>query len=495
MLIQLLLDRAGRIGKSPTYKQFEDDEDLPDPSIYKRNFGSWNAALQQAGLKVNANRKHSKEMIIKEALEFYAKNGRSPYYYELGYSDTVINRYWNGWKDFLSNINLPLSLQYSEITGKEELKLFLVDLYNELGRVPNTLDVENKGVGRHLFLTKFGGFNNALLESGVVSEGYFRSNEEKLPESKSLIKSYFDEHNEAPTVNAYGELAKQKGLLHRKALEEVMNKRFTEICLEVIGVANEYSKSKEELLSELEILRGNLGRTPMAKELVIHGLAQKRQYYRAFGVTYLQLIEELGWELPVPKRCFKEEEELLEDYQKLYESLGRLPFYDDINKHQGMAHFSTYKKNFGDITNIWEALGLEVDDALLTRSYGKGSVCLDKRGGICRSIPERVITDLLIDMSINFKKEVPYKDCLLNCDKKYKFDWFLTDEQIAIEYFGLFAEKSLEEVGYIGRYSRNVLKKIDLIESDDSKIKFIDLYPEDLDNIEEVLEKRIARLR
>lgn len=488
-LINTLKDYATKIKRTPTYLEFELDKSVPSATVYKNRFDTWNNALELAGLKVNAIRKYSKNEIVNDALRFYDYHKRSPFYYELNYSMTIINKYWSGWKDFLIDIGLPLNFTYSKVTSRDEMVIFLQNLFESLGKIPTTTDVENAGVGRHLFLTKFGNFKNALIASKIVDEEYFKTIEEKIPASLNIIKTFYNKNKRPPTVNEYEEISRKLNIAGRKALEHTLNMRFTEICFKTIGVANQYKRSKEQLLNDLKLLKQQLGRTPKANELLLYGLAEKKQYYRTFGMTYIELIEQQGWELSTPKAHYKTENELLEDYKKLYDILGRLPFFSDIDEQDWMSSSATYKKYFGDLTNIWDALEIEIDEEILNKNYGLGYTCLDKNNNICRSIPEMIISNILIDLGINFIKEYPYKNSIPNLKNKYKFDWYLTDYDISIEYFGLFIEDALKMDNFIGRYSRKVLKKIELC--DTNKVKLIDLYPEDMENIEEVILKRL----
>jgi hypothetical protein len=488
-LIDTLKEYAASINRTPTYQEFENDKSVPSATLYKKRFGTWNKALEIADLKINAIRKFSKETIIKEAIDFYQKEKRSPLHYELSYSRVIIQNFWNGWTDFLLDIGLPPNLKYSNVTSKLELVIFLQKLSNQLERIPTTKDVEEAGVGRHLFLTKFGSFKNALIESKIVAEDYYKSMEERVPDSINAIKTFFEENSRPPTVYEYELMANDLNLAHRKALEEVLEKRFTEICMGTLGVANQYKRSKNQLLEDLRILKEKLGRTPMANELVLYGLAEKKQYYRTFGIPYMDLVESLGWELSTPRLNYKTEEELLEDYQKLYDLLERLPFFNDIDNQEWMSSSSTYKKYLGSLPAIWEALDIEVDEDLLGNNYGMGFTCLDKNRGICRSVPEMIITNIFIDLGLEFEKEYLYKNFIPNLKNLYRVDWFLKNYPVTIEYFGLFSEQSLKNDTRTGKYSRKVLEKIRLC--DLNNVKLIDLYPEDMNNIEEILLKRL----
>lgn len=81
--------------------------------------------------------------------------------------------------------------------------------------------------------------------------------EDRVPESIEAIKAFYKENNKAPTVEEYELMAKGKNLAHRKALEMFLGKRFSEICMEHIGVANQYKRGKKELLEDLVQLKRN----------------------------------------------------------------------------------------------------------------------------------------------------------------------------------------------------------------------------------------------
>lgn len=487
-LIEELRSYAFHIGRTPTYNVFENDKTVPSATIYKQRFGSWNNALALAGLKTNAIRRYKKEDIITEVLSYYEKYDRAPYYNELNFTIVHVNKFWDGWTAMLEDLNIPLNRRFSLVTSEEELLVFLKELADKLEVVPTGKDIEEAGVNRNLYTQKFGSYKIALIRAGIVDEEHFKSMEERIPESLTAIMTYYNENGAAPTVEEYETIAKRDNLAHRKALEMILEKRFTEICIEHIGVANQYKRSKEQLLADLIELKGKLGRTPMANELTVNGLAEKKQYYRTFNMTYNQIIESLGWELTSNKMHFKSIDELLEDYKKLHKEIGRIPFYDDIKKEDWMASQATYKKYFTDLPTIWRTLNISVDEELM-KSFGTGTACIDNKGGVCRSYPEMIITNILLDLDLKFEKEILYKEFIPGLKKKISADWVLTDSNTVIEYFGLFSNHQLNEDNFIGRYSKKVLDKIRLCEQ--HNIVLIDLYPEDLEEIEEVIIKKL----
>lgn len=52
-LIRLLQEKASEIGATPPQRVVDQDPNMPCSSVYKRRFGSWNAAIKAAGLRLN----------------------------------------------------------------------------------------------------------------------------------------------------------------------------------------------------------------------------------------------------------------------------------------------------------------------------------------------------------------------------------------------------------------------------------------------------------
>lgn len=100
-----------------------------------------------------------------------------------------------------------------------------------------------------------------------------------------------------------------------------------------------------------------------------------------------------------------------------------------------------------------------------------------------------LITNLLISLELKFERNILYSELIPGLERKIDADWILTDSGILIEYFGLYIEKQLHQENFIGRYTRNALDKINLCE--EHNITLIDLYPEDREDIEEVLIRKL----
>ena len=101
---------------------------------------------------------------------------------------------------------------------------------------------------------------------------------------------------------------------------------------------------------------------------------------------------------------------------------------------------------------------------------------------------KKIISDLFIKNNINYITHPFYRDYIENDKSRRQFDWYLTDYNIAVEYFGMYDKNEINKNNRLGRYSKKVLKKIS--DCNKNNIKMIPIYPVDLnDNYLGLLEK------
>jgi hypothetical protein len=93
-LLCLLVEFKQNNHRSPTKKEFKNNDNLPDSSIYESRFGSWNKALEAAGLEINNYHSHySKEILISKILDYIADTGNLPTIRGFKYSSTCIRHF------------------------------------------------------------------------------------------------------------------------------------------------------------------------------------------------------------------------------------------------------------------------------------------------------------------------------------------------------------------------------------------------------------------
>jgi len=140
-LIQKLQQKAKELGRTPTTKDMR--KPYPSPKRYYEQYNSWDEAIIDAGLELNNRYGHLKN------------NKRNS----------------------------------GEIYTKEKMIEALINKSKELGRIPSYSDVMRPCV--KTYINKFGSWNRALFEAGLIEEfevesykGYHPSSGKKIKENR-----------------------------------------------------------------------------------------------------------------------------------------------------------------------------------------------------------------------------------------------------------------------------------------------------------------------
>lgn len=540
-LIDCFWDFYKEFGKFPLCKDYVDNEKYPSASTIQRYFDSWEDYLKEVGVVDRSNTdgwyihdealirryypinqieliennlmikrtqgsirmkasdmgirvkneyryipKYKKEEVInavvQEAQDFFKKNGRSPYRNELSFARNATEQNWDSYNDFLVYCGLPILRRDPLLKTREDGINFLINLRNLLGRNPFVTELDNYGVSKSWFTLKFGSYRTALYAAKLIKEEDI--NEQlKIDNSIDSFKELYATLNRVPTVSEAKEWASKHNYYSPQVLASKVteNNSYAELCRMIFGESNRLEYDKNELIGYLFELKEKLGRTPMAKDLEENGYPSREVYRYFFNVRYFNdIIRDIGWEPFGHDPIYKTDEELLDDYVELFKKLGRIPLRDDINDESTMCHSSTYISRFESIANICELLELNYNELIADSKMGSGTSCFDNSGDICRSIPEMVITNILIDMGVKYVKEYPYEKVTDNMEDRRRFDWYLPEFDIYVEYFGLYDSNRIDSTCRNGVYSRKVLKKIKDCKTFNKCL--IELYPADKKN-------------
>lgn len=86
-LVQLLQEAAEELGHAPTQREIIDKDEHPYPQTYMSHFGSWNNALEEAGLEPNAVGSYEKEELLDRLKDLADEIGHTPSKKEIADSD------------------------------------------------------------------------------------------------------------------------------------------------------------------------------------------------------------------------------------------------------------------------------------------------------------------------------------------------------------------------------------------------------------------------
>jgi hypothetical protein len=166
-----LKDFAKEIEKVPTASEMR-EKGPHDPNTYQRNFGSWNEALKVAGLKVNEIKRNveSKEKLIEDLQQFEKDLGRTPTVAEMNNrgpwsAETYYDRF-GSWNGALEEAGLEINREQG--IPKEQLIEDLKDFAEKIEKVPTYREMTDKGPwSGETYHNRFGTWNNALKKAGL----------------------------------------------------------------------------------------------------------------------------------------------------------------------------------------------------------------------------------------------------------------------------------------------------------------------------------------
>lgn len=468
--------------KVPTSIDMDKTSGYPNHQTYADHFGSWNNALQEAGMSINLQfNNYTKEDMIKIGSEYYNTTGKIPLAHEMGFSYSVLNKYWDTWNDYLAEINLKSNKvnKYS----RAELIEKLIEFYNLLRRKPKKQDfIDYKWYPSvDTYNREFGGLINACVVADIIEKPL--TLKERLELSIKQLKTLAEQLNKCPTVFDYDSY-NTKGLCRRE-LERKLNLKYNDICKRYIPqypVNVDSDVSQEDIINKIKEIHNILGRPPMYIELIKFGCHYTQTIFLSkFGYRYNQLIRSLGWEPTGTDTLKRSEEVMLDDFYTLFKKLKSIPTFSDIDNDKTIASGSTYIKYFGSFENVCKLLDINYDQFF--RNVGVSKYCFDNLGNLCRSYVERDIANYFISNNIRFDKEPRYDEVIKNQNYRKRFDWkiYIDDKTyFYVEYFGMYTNQKNNKI--VQRYVKKTKKKIKLLYKNNIIDKCILIFPWDLKN-------------
>ena len=339
---------ADELGKPPAVHQMRDQGKLGVTTI-SSEFGTWSAALEHAGYEPNKEMGVSEEKLTQELTRLRDELGRPPKAEEMSrhgaYSIGTFERRFGSWNTALERAGFDLHNRTN--IPRDELLDELTRLSNALGRTPTSIDMESNGrFGHATYSSTFGSWNEAIREANL-------------------------------TVNVRSDIP------------------------------------EPELLDELNALRDDLGRAPQRREMDQEGQFDSSTYSHRFG-TWNDALGAAN--IDPSKRRNIPESDLKDEIRRLADELNRPPTRDEMGQ-QGTFGHSVYSYRFGTWTDALIEAGLEPHKTLNPDH-------LDHR---VDSVSELKIAELLVDAGVEYENEgmtIQYAD-----GRTYTPD-FVTEEYV-----------------------------------------------------------------
>lgn len=192
-------------------------------------------------------------------------------------------------------------------------------------------------------------------------------------------------------------------------------------------------------------------------------LSEKFFKNRTKSAIYHQ-IQQLGLQNKTNRYESFSDDYFIEKMKFIYNKIGRVLMSRELCEFD-MPSPQLFVTRFGSYSNFCKACGLEPNTG-----YIKHQKTLDKKGDICLSLSEKIISDFLFDNGFIYLKEIPYKKLIPSYLGKMRCDWLLNGN-VVVEFFGMSRHK---------KYKTRMENKINLCS--ENNIKLIELYEQDLLN-------------
>lgn len=340
---------------SPTQREMDAHVSFSAKSCQEQ-FGSWNAALQAAGLALNKAGEVSEDALVDELIRLSDELGESPTSRDMAqdgnYAPSTYINTFGTWNAGLEKAGLPVTEQRD--IPRDDLVTELTRLADALGEIPTSDQMETDGAySVNAYVDEFGSWNAALRES---LDEINRQREVTESDLKAEIRRLEATLERVPTANEMKALG-QFGVSTFASTFGSWNEALREAGYQP---RMEQNIERSTLRDELERVADSLGRTPTAEDMEEHGEFGWTTYKSTFG-SWNQALREAGLDLNV--RTDIPENELREELHRLRDEIGHVPERREMDQ-SGRFDSTTYMSTFGSWNEALIAADMSPNKAL-----------------------------------------------------------------------------------------------------------------------------------
>ena len=302
---------AEQLGKTPTASYWNRHHIRPTLQPIRDLFGSWNKALEAAGLAKNAVVNYTPESLVAKLRAVAKELGQTPtkaYWEEHHIKPTTptYQKVFGSWNKALKIASLK---PHRENLTVEKILDDIKAVAEKLGHSPMTIEYEEYGsYTLPPIYSRFTTWLNALDAAGLEHPDYSAGVQNPVTPEKVIksLQSLAETLGKTPTATEYNEIKTTYCLgtlyIHFGTYDEAVLAAGLKIPERNVG--NHYPKySEKELLDKLRAIAKELGRTPSQLESTELGLPTTTLQHR-FG-TYNKAVELAGLKPNKQRRLHK----------------------------------------------------------------------------------------------------------------------------------------------------------------------------------------------
>lgn len=248
------------------------------PSIYQRRFDSWNEALKAAGIEANNKQKYTDEELLDELRRLHDELGRAPHNDEMAdlskYGANTFGHRFGSWNKALEKAGLEPDVGGSKIPDADLLDE-VERLKAELGHTPSADEMDDNGkYGTTTYASRFGSWSDALEKAGLEPSQKRIPTRDLLAELQRLGKELdhvprrkdMNEHGEYSEGPYYDRFGNWTNALEEAGITPDVHRDITQ----------------DDLIEEIQTVAGKLDRVPFRKEVADQGKYTEATYWRYF---------------------------------------------------------------------------------------------------------------------------------------------------------------------------------------------------------------------
>ncbi|HUC87406.1 MAG TPA: DEAD/DEAH box helicase family protein [Candidatus Saccharimonadales bacterium] len=362
MLIRQLRELAVRLGRTPTAKDIKEDPGVASCPTFRKFFDTIEDALIAAHLPLNVV---NQETVIKQLRLLAEELGHTPLLREVVAAENMvgagtIKRLFGTYNKALEAAGLPLrrhsGLSKSSLT--ERLRTYI----EKTGEVPTLAGAkkahrDGKIPEPSAYVRYFKTWNRAVEATGYEPNLVHGRSKKELTR---LLKELAKRLKRSPTIKDWQEHRGESNLPDFQAFVGAFGSWSLALKAAGLTVNMTFYDDKEELKRLLKALAGKLGHTPTGAELEGEpGYPSKGVFEKQFG-SWNKALRAAG--LTPRSRKDYSRKELIEQLQRLGKRLKRTPRPKDIKADRSVATEATFKRHFGGVEEAIEAAGFGISD-------------------------------------------------------------------------------------------------------------------------------------
>ena len=370
-LIDELLRLADEVGGQPTMAGM-DELGAYSATMYKHRFGSWNGAVEAAGLEPNEekNMNTDRDVMVGELRRVADEVGGTPTIADMNdlgaYNASTYQNHFGSWNAALTEAGLKPNKVWN--IDRDALIEELHRVVDEVGGTPTKDDMDKTGkYSSAPYYNEFGSWNAALGEAG------FEPNHEVNIGRDALIGELYrvaDKVGRSPRVEDMDEI----GVYSVRPYQDQFGSWNGALAAAGLDVNKEHTVDRDTLIDELHRLKDKIGKTPGGDEMNESGRYAATTYKNHFG-SWNDAIDAAGLDMNVEKNI--DTDTLVADVHRLERELGRRPTWNDV-RHLGKYSAPTYGNHFGSWAKALKAAGYKDPGYVYITRYGSERVKIGK---------------------------------------------------------------------------------------------------------------------